>query len=171
MNYSENEYSGSRTDNDATIAAALELLPRIGPALFGSISRLAQAHRLTPAQMKVVLQVGTHGQMTIGDLADRLGVSMPSTSEIVDRLVDAGHLVRASDPADRRRVLIAATPEAREISKELDNVRRKQLQHALDQLTPAERPYFERSLQALLYGLCAVDRGEAGYSASSARVE
>jgi hypothetical protein len=78
---------------------------------------------------------------------------MPAASELVDRLVDAGHLVRASDPADRRKVLIAATPTAERIGAELCQLRRAQLRSALDRLEPAERPLFIRSVQALIAGL------------------
>jgi DNA-binding MarR family transcriptional regulator len=78
---------------------------------------------------------------------------MPAASELVDRLVDAGHLVRASDPADRRRVLIAATPATEQISAHLRELREAQVRYALDQLEPEERPIFIKSLEALVAGL------------------
>ena len=76
-------------------------LPVIAKALFSAISSLGNAG-LTPAQVKVLLQPGTRRQMTVGEIATALDCSMPAASELVDRLVDAGHLHRASDPADRR---------------------------------------------------------------------
>ena len=111
MNYSDNEHYGVRTDDDeALIDEAVRLLPTLGRSLYCAIADLAQTHHLTPAQMKVLLVVGAKGQMTIGEIASALAVSMPAASEIVDRLVNGDHLLRASDRADRRRVLIAATP-------------------------------------------------------------
>lgn len=153
MNYSDSEQYGTRIEDEAIVEESVGLLPMLGPALFGSISHIAQAHGLTLAQTKVVLQVATHGQMTIGEIASRLAVSMPAASEIVDRLVDAGHLVRASDPSDRRRVLIDATPATMRVTDELNELRRVQLRHALAQLPPEERPAFGRSLKALIAGL------------------
>jgi DNA-binding MarR family transcriptional regulator len=161
MNYSESEDSGIRTDDDAIIEAGMALLPVLGRALYCPITELAHAHRLTPAQAKVLLQVGRHGQSTISEVAAGLMISMPAASEIVDRLVDAGHLVRASDPADRRRVLIAATPRAMGISAEMDDLRRAQLRHAVEQLTPKERPSFVRVLEALVTGLSARKAADA----------
>lgn len=131
----------------------MELLPLIAASLFAGISQLGQTYRLTPAQVKVLLHLGHRERMTVGEIAAALVVSMPAASELVDRLVEAGHLVRTADPNDRRRVLVAATPEARRIGAELRELRRAQLRHALDQLAPEERPAFARSLRALVTGL------------------
>jgi DNA-binding MarR family transcriptional regulator len=131
----------------------MQLLPVIARALFSAISSLGNAYGLTPAQVKVLLQLGTRRQMTVGEIASGLTCSMPAASELVDRLVDAGHLVRASDPADRRRVLIAATPATEQISAHLRELREAQVRYALDQLEPKERPIFIKSLEALVAGL------------------
>ncbi|HEX2281775.1 MAG TPA: MarR family transcriptional regulator, partial [Thermomicrobiales bacterium] len=135
------------------IEAGVQLLPVIARALFSSISALGTTFGLTPAQVKVLLQLGTRRQMTVGEIATGLDCSMPAASELVDRLVDAGHLIRASDPADRRRVLIAATPASQQISADLRELREAQVRYALDQLEPEERPIFVKSLQALVAGL------------------
>ena len=153
MNYSDAEISTSRTDEESLVEAGVQLLPVIARALFSSISALGTAYGLTPAQVKVLLQLGTRRQMTIGEIAAALDCSMPAASELVDRLVDAGHLLRASDPADRRRVLIAATPASQQISAHLRELREAQVRNALDQLEPGERPTFVKSLQALVAGL------------------
>jgi DNA-binding MarR family transcriptional regulator len=153
MNYSDDELSRTRTNDEALVEAGMRLLPVIARALFSAISSLGNAHGLTPAQVKVLLQLGAHRQMTVGEIAAGLTCSMPAASELVDRLVDAGHLVRASDPADRRRVLIAATPEAERISAHLREMREAQVRYALDQLEPEERPTFIKSLEALVVGL------------------
>jgi MarR family transcriptional regulator, organic hydroperoxide resistance regulator len=153
MNYSVPKLSSSRTDNEALVGAGTQLLPVISRALFSAISDLGNAFGLTPAQVKVLLQLGTRQQMTVGEIAAALSCSMPAASELVDRLVDAGHLVRSSDPADRRRVLIAATPASQEISAALCELREAQVRYALDQLEPEERPIFIKSLHALVAGL------------------
>ena len=153
MNYSDAELFTTRTDDEALIEAGVHMLPVIAKALFSSISGLGTAHGLTPAQVKVLLQLGRRQQMTVGEIAAALDCSMPAASELVDRLVDAGHLVRASDPADRRRVLIAATPASQRISTHLCELRKAQVRYALDQLAPEERPIFVKSLEALIAGL------------------
>src|SRR5215217_4540046 len=153
MNYSDSELSSTRTDEEPLVQAGIQLLPVIARALFSAISDLGNDFGLTPAQVKVLLQLGTHQQMTVGEIAAALSCSMPAASELVDRLVDAGHLLRASDPADRRRVLIAATPASQRISAHLCELREAQVRYALDQLEPEERPTFVKALQALVAGL------------------
>ena len=153
MNYSDTELSTTRTDLEALVEAGVQLLPVIAKALFSAISGLGHAHGLTPAQVKVLLQLGTRRQMTVGEIASALDCSMPAASELVDRLVDAGHLLRASDPSDRRRVLIAATPASQQISAHLCELREAQVRYALHQLEPEERPIFIKSLEALIAGL------------------
>ena len=153
MNYSDTELSTNRTNEETLVEAGVELLPRLGKALFAAITSLGHAHGLTPAQVKVLLQLGSHQQMTVGEIGAAVGCSLPAASELVDRLVDAGHLVRASDPADRRRVLVAATPDSQRISADLNQLRHAQIRHALDQLPVEHRPIFITSLEALVTGL------------------
>jgi DNA-binding MarR family transcriptional regulator len=153
MNYSDIEVYANQIDDEALIEAGLRLLPVIGKTLYAAISGLGQVYHLTPTQVKVLLHLGTIRQMTVGEIAGALGISMPAASELVDRLVEAGHLVRTIDPADRRRALIAATPESQKISAQLRDLRRAQLRHALAALPQEERPIFIRSLEALVAAL------------------
>jgi len=152
MNYSDAETYGNRTDEEL-LDAAMPLLQAVGAALHAAILQISQTYHLTPAQVKVLLQLGSRGQMTMGEVATGLCASMPAVSELVDRLVDAGHLVRATDPGDRRRVLIEATPEAQRVGAHFCELRRAQLRYALAQFAPEERSVFVRSLEALLAGL------------------
>ncbi|MGH2615233.1 MAG: MarR family winged helix-turn-helix transcriptional regulator [Thermomicrobiales bacterium] len=156
MNYSDGELSRTRTEEAAEVEAGIQLLPVIGAALFSAISHLGHAYHLTPAQVKVLLHLGSRRQMTVGEIAHALPCSMPAASEIVDRLVEAGHLVRASDPTDRRRVLVTAAPDAERIGVELRAIRESQIRYALDRLAPEERPVFIKSLEALVAGLTEV---------------
>ncbi|MFD0304695.1 MarR family winged helix-turn-helix transcriptional regulator [Streptomyces sp. NPDC127119] len=50
--------------------------------------------------------------LTAGDLAGRLHVTTGAVTGIVNRLERAGYVTRRPDPADRRRVRIAALPTA-----------------------------------------------------------
>ncbi|GAB3892133.1 hypothetical protein GCM10029964_066440 [Kibdelosporangium lantanae] len=48
------------------------------------------------------------------ELGNRLGIRSASAAVLVDRLVTAGHLTRAPDPDDGRRVVLSATDHARQ---------------------------------------------------------
>lgn len=164
MNYSEPKLSSLRTDDpddESLVEAGVRLLPVIGRALYSAITEIGRTHGLTPAQVKVLLHLGTHRQMTIGEIAAVLDCSMPAASELVDRLVDAGHLTRATDPDDRRRVIVRATPESSRISVQLRALREAQIRRALGCLAPEDRPLFISALEALVAGLIPeVDEAE-----------
>lgn len=153
MNTSEYELYGTRSDVEDTVDQALELMPVLAKALYAAISDLGHAYRLTTAQVKVLLQLSARGQMSVGEIAAALGISMPAASELVDRLVEAGHLTRASCPEDRRRVLVAATADSEQIARQLRDVRRAQLRSALARLSPIEQRAFIPVLAALVTGL------------------
>lgn len=59
---------------------------------------------LTTTQLRVLFLVGAAPGVTAGELASRLGVTPPTISGIVDRLVKMGLMRREDDDADRRLV-------------------------------------------------------------------
>lgn len=69
---------------------------------------------LTIVQLKCLLVVLADGASTGGALCTRLGLSAPTVSGVVDRLVEAGYLQRRPDPDDRRVVRLDPTPRTLE---------------------------------------------------------
>src|SRR5580658_3859090 len=53
------------------------------------------------------------GPMTAGALARATGLTTGAITAVVDRLQKAGFAERAKDPADRRKVLVRASPAGR----------------------------------------------------------
>lgn len=135
-----------------------------------AITTLSQELDVTPAQVKVLLQLSRNEQMSVGEIADALFVSMPAASEIVDRLVDSGHLVRASDPTDRRRVIVSTTTESQHAIDRLVELRRTQIRKALLRLSPEERPVAIRTLDALIAELGSYDELRAALGRKTPRL-
>ncbi|WP_157884275.1 MarR family winged helix-turn-helix transcriptional regulator [Arthrobacter alpinus] len=48
-----------------------------------------------------------------GELGERLAITRSSTTEVVDRLVAAGHIERVRDDSDRRRFMLLPTEHAK----------------------------------------------------------
>ncbi len=72
----------------------------------------ARAAGLTPRQHQALLAIkGSAGEepLSIGALAERLGLRHNTAVELTHRLVAAGLIVRMPDNTDRRRVLLALT--------------------------------------------------------------
>jgi DNA-binding MarR family transcriptional regulator len=67
---------------------------------------------LSLPQLHTVHVLHEHGPVTVSELAAVLGVSPPSASVMVDRLVEKGVLSRESSREDRRKVLVSVSSEA-----------------------------------------------------------
>jgi DNA-binding MarR family transcriptional regulator len=52
------------------------------------------------------------GSLTSGELSVRTGLTTGATTRLIDRLERAGYVRRAADPADRRKVVVEAVPDA-----------------------------------------------------------
>lgn len=75
---------------------------------------------LTLRQVQVLLLVRARPALTGQALADHLGVSTPTVSGIVERVVSRGWLEREHDPEDRRRLLLRITPEGEAVLASLE---------------------------------------------------
>jgi DNA-binding MarR family transcriptional regulator len=62
------------------------------------------------------------GRMSAGALAAATRLTSGAITAVVDRLQRLGYVRRVDDPSDRRRVLIEATPEVFEATRELMHV-------------------------------------------------
>ncbi|WP_171903300.1 helix-turn-helix domain-containing protein [Mesorhizobium sp. SEMIA 3007] len=77
---------------------------------------------LTPRQHQALLAIKGYpggGPVTVGDLAERLRIRHHSAVELINRLSDAGLVVRDQDKDDHRRVLLRLTERADDCLAEL----------------------------------------------------
>jgi DNA-binding MarR family transcriptional regulator len=103
---------------------------------------------LTMAQAKVVHLVAG-GEIGMSQLAARLGVSLSTTSSLVDRLVDHGHLVRREDPVDRRHTLVSLTAHGHAAVDHFRSIGREQLRRLLATLDPDRLSTVQRAIDIL----------------------
>ena len=105
---------------------------------------------LTLAQLKAIYLVATAGPMRMSDLAAHLGTAPSTASGLVDRLVQMGLLDRAEDPANRRQVLVRATPTAVEQIQAMSELNRDRMRQMLTRLqTVEEIETIERALRLM----------------------
>lgn len=101
--------------------------------------KAARSAALAPRQHQALLAIkGWTGdsQMTVGDLAQRLGIRDHSAVGLVNRLVYSGYLVRRTDPHDRRRALLFLTPMAEKTLAALSASHREELRRIAPLLRP-----------------------------------
>lgn len=104
---------------------------------------------LTRAQLKILVLLRQDGATTVGHLASHLGVTLPSVTATVDRLVQQGLVSREDDPTDRRRVINRLTPTGTVLIDRLQEGRRTRLVRALQQLPPADLATVGQALDIL----------------------
>jgi DNA-binding MarR family transcriptional regulator len=73
--------------------------------------RFLHGSNVTVAQVAALTAVRESGTQSISEIAAAIGLSLAATSQLVDRLVDAGMVRRAENPRDRRRKEVALTRE------------------------------------------------------------
>ena len=98
------ETAGGRAALESQISADL----RVMAAESDQIGRLfATAHDVRPTDFRALLHVmvaETAGTpLTMAQLRQRMDVSPAAITYLVDRMIDAGHVRRESDPSDRRK--------------------------------------------------------------------
>ena len=134
-------------------------LRRLQVAMSEAQQALGRRLRMFPTDLAAMSHLAASpGAMGPTDLAGRLGLSPGATTELVDRLEKAGHLVRERDLADRRRVRLTASDSAREevmdrlgalidgldaVAEEFDDDEREVVRRYLDRAIGVYRSYAE----------------------------
>ncbi|HUY88059.1 MAG TPA: MarR family transcriptional regulator [Pirellulales bacterium] len=72
---------------------------------------IAERLGLGPADHKCLDLLLRFGPLPAGDLADKSALTTGAITGVIDRLEKAGYAVRASDPHDRRRVVVEPNRE------------------------------------------------------------
>ena len=97
----------------------------------------ARAAGFTAAQHQALLAIkGMPGSVTVGALAEWLGIRHHSAVGLVDRLASLKLVVRKPDPADRRRVQLKIAPRADAKLAALSQIHRAELRRFSAVLTP-----------------------------------
>lgn len=102
---------------------------------------------LTRAQLRILVLLHQEGPTSVGQLAGAIGVTLPSITATVDRLVQHGLVRREDDPSDRRRVINGLTSEGTALIERLHVGKRARLVGALGMLGEADL----ETLSALLH--------------------
>src|SRR5258708_38439541 len=99
------------TNSHATADECAAMLLEVIPAVMRSIRtqmRLRTAPELSVVQFRSLALAHRSGGATISDIAEHIGVTLPSASKLVDTLVRLRYLRRIPHPTDRRVSLVIA---------------------------------------------------------------
>ena len=115
---------------------------------------------LTMGQVKGLFALAQSGAMTVGHLAEALGIGKPAASILVDRLVHLALVERDEDRADRRRTLVRLSARGEELVLGLRQGRRERVRQWASRLADADLAALRRGLRALAAVAAGQDGGE-----------
>jgi len=101
-------------------------------------------------QMKTLHVLAEGGsELSVKELADRLGLSLPGASRIVYALLRRGWLERREDLHDRRMKRVGITADGREVVDRIETARLAGLEGYAASLTPEQRNRLSSALSDL----------------------
>jgi DNA-binding MarR family transcriptional regulator len=127
-----------RHEREARVAEAIELQSCMLKILHAETTEEWLQLELTLAQVKALFVLHLDAPPTIGALAERLGVGVPTASHLVERLVQLGMAERREDETDRRRAFVQPTARATELVERLQTLRIERMRRWLSRLTDDE---------------------------------
>jgi DNA-binding MarR family transcriptional regulator len=113
---------------------------------------------LTLTQVKTLIALSAE-ELTVKDLAERLGLSLPGASRAVDALVERGLLGRREDTTDRRMKRLRCTDDGRDALERLDEARLAGVSQFTATLPAAQRKRLSAALRPILDDLAEPSRG------------
>lgn len=111
--------------SEAEIAQAFDVMESLGRwqdaarALAEASARYMRLNETDMRAIRMIMRAQRRGEIvTPKDIAREVGISSASTTKLVDRLVDGGHLVRSAHPSDRRTTSISVTESTRRSARD-----------------------------------------------------
>lgn len=105
---------------------------------------------VTMSQAKVLHLLAVRREESMSGLAAALGVTLPTVSGLVDRLVEHGLMERHGHADDRRHVMVALTERGRRVTDAFYEVGRRHLGSLLAVLDDEELTCLARGLGAVV---------------------
>ena len=131
------------------IERTLQLSDRVFRELLPIVPKEMLELDLTMPQLKVVLLLFLNGPLRMSVLASDLGVSLATTTGIVDRLVERGIVLRESQPDDRRVVLCRLSDEGNRLTSGLWHSARERTRKLLEAAPPSHLLLITEALEAM----------------------
>jgi DNA-binding MarR family transcriptional regulator len=129
-----------------TVSQEHVLLALARMAMDASVRASGELGGLSPVQLRALTALRRLAEANLAQLAEEMGVTVSTTSRLVDRLVSADWVHRTSSPRNRREIRLTLTESGKRLLRRYDKRRVELLGECL-QRVPVERQ--EAVLEAL----------------------
>jgi DNA-binding MarR family transcriptional regulator len=111
--------------------------------------RRHRAAGISVSQFRALIFLGGREGASLSDVADHIGLTLPSMSKMVDGLVERRLVHREDHPDDRRRNTLSLTRQGREIAEAARAATLFALAARLRRLSPVDRGRVARAMDIL----------------------
>lgn len=122
------------------------------PLVMAAIRTEMRSHRgsdLSVPQFRVLVYLHRHPGASLSDIAEHMGLTLPSMSKMIDGLVTRGLVARQLNPTDRRRVTLAPTTLGRRSMESAYQATESRLAARLTALSASDRRTVGKAMQVL----------------------
>lgn len=116
-----------------------------------SLQKQAAEHGVTIPQVRVIGDVYAHKTVSVKQLSQNLKMTQSTVSDIVERLISKGFLVKTPNEKDKRLADISLSPRlTEEIDDSVSEITSRSLEGVLKLLSPDEQETVEKGMQLLV---------------------
>ncbi|CAM3820909.1 MarR family winged helix-turn-helix transcriptional regulator [Alkalicoccus chagannorensis] len=137
------------TTNPEQVAAIEKSLRMIADIIKQKGREILNEFPITPPQFVALQWLHEYGDMTIGELSNKMYLACSTTTDLIDRMEKNELVERVKDTNDRRVVRIQLLDKGRTIIQEVIQQRQVYLQHVLDDFSGENVDFLEQSLSQL----------------------
>ncbi|MBM6619789.1 MarR family winged helix-turn-helix transcriptional regulator [Bacillus suaedaesalsae] len=134
---------------DSTVAETEKSLRYISGIIKQKGREMLNQYTITPPQFVALQWLLENGDMTIGELSNKMYLAFSTTTDLIDRMEKNELVVRVKDENDRRVVRIHLLPEGGRIIEEVIEKRQKYLEEVLSAFSQDEIIMLEKLLGKL----------------------
>ncbi|HEY3337063.1 MAG TPA: MarR family transcriptional regulator [Propionicimonas sp.] len=146
-------FLGLDAERAAVAQELFEINSRVHDKAVGLVGPMPLPPDLTMQQVRVLSHITKDPGITGHELGERLGVSAPTASGLIDRLVEKGLVTRVDDTEDRRVRRLHATELGLDVIRQMDSMFGRALGVVIQLLSMEDLDLLVRGAKAMLDAL------------------
>ena len=112
-------------------------------------NQFAKSTGLSMPQFSILMQLHHKGPCGMSEVSERFDISAAAASQLVEKLVQSGHLERAEDPSDRRAKLLTLSIKGSELIQQGIEERYRWMDDLADTLSAEDQKKVSEALTLL----------------------
>ncbi len=140
--------STTRSSAGESAREVLDVVPMVFRVIRSELRKYG-AKEMSMPQFRTLAFVYRKERASLSEVADHIGLKLPTMSTLVDGLVDRGLIRRREDPEDRRRMTLTLTEQGRSGFESAREATIANLEDRLRQLSPSDRATITASMRLL----------------------